>query len=86
MSEEQEKTIGFKDMPLGDMSQFDPEKFLELSDEDKAAFREKFTAKIAAIRAEWDAAVAAEAANEKPKKARGAKKKQLDLDTPLEKL
>lgn len=86
MSEEAEKTVSFKDMPLGDMSQYDPEKFLELSDEDKEAFKEKFTAKIAAIRAEWDAAVAAEAANEKPKKTRTTKKKQVDLDTPVEKL
>lgn len=87
MSEEKEKALSFKDLPLGDMSNVDPEDFLlKLSDEDREAFYKKLDERIGKYRVEYTQREAAEAEGKKPKTTRAKKTKptgNIDLTKPL---
>lgn len=77
-----ENPVKFKDMALGDMSQFDPEKFLtDLTDEDRAAFYAALEKRVARYREEYLERKAAEAEGKKPPTKRTKKKKE---DAPSE--
>lgn len=83
----EEKSVKFRDMPLGDMSQFDPEKFLtDLTPEDQAAMFEALRSRIAKYRAEYEEAQAAAAEGKKPPPKKRTPKSapgNLDLSKPI---